>query len=113
MKRYYIFLIIIQSTIFYSVNGQIIDDFSDGNFTDNPTWSGDSLYFIVNPNDQLQLNASSIAGKSYLSMLNAIINNTEWNFYVKLDFHPSSNNYVDIYLVSGVENLTGLVTDIL
>jgi len=109
MKRYYIFLIIIQSTIFYSVNGQIIDDFSDGNFTDNPTWSGDSLYFMVNPNDQLQLNAPSIAGKSYLSTPNAIIDNAEWNFYVNLDFNPSSSNYVDIYLVSDVGNLTGLV----
>jgi len=35
---------------------QVVDNFSDGDFTNNPSWSGTTADFIVNGSQQLQLN---------------------------------------------------------
>ncbi len=87
---------------------QVTDDFTDGDFTANPSWAGDATEFIVNASNELQLN-NSIAGASYLSTANtmASLNNTEWHFYIKLAFAPSSSNYGRVYLVSDQTNLEG------
>ena len=109
MKRHLIFLIILQTTIFYSVAAQVTDDFSDGNFTENPIWSGENSKFIVNTEGQLQLKAPAEADQSYLSTSSEISNNAEWTFYIKMGFNPSSNNYMDIYLMSDTADLSGSV----
>jgi hypothetical protein len=86
---------------------QLSDDFSDGDFTSNPTWSGSASQFIVNASGQLQLN-NSVAGQSYLStaFATASLDNFEWQFYVKQSFSPSSTNYGRVYLVSDQADLT-------
>ena len=94
--------------LFGRVFGQITDNFSDGDFTASPVWSGDAAKFIVNTSEQLQLNSTG-ADTSYLTASNTSIANTEWNFWIKLSFAPSDNNYVKIYLVSDQQNLKGLV----
>jgi len=76
---------------------QTIDDFSDGNFTDNPTWVGMTDDFIVNQQNQLQLN-SSHSGESYLSVATETSDEREWRFWLKLNFAPSVNNLCDVYL---------------
>ncbi len=106
MKNSIIFLTLFLITTFYSANCQISDDFSDGDFTVYPNWDGDTSVFIINPENQLQLMAPAESGKSYLSTPSEIIKAAEWSFYVKLEFNPSSQNYMDIYLVSDQENLT-------
>ena len=87
---------------------QVTDSFSDGDFTNNPTWKGDTSEFIVNTSKQLQLN-NTIAGASYLSTPSptSSLNNTEWRFYIKQSFSPSSLNYGRIYLASNQANLEG------
>ena len=45
---------------------QVTDDFSDGDFTGNPVWSGSASQFIVNSAKQLQL-SNTVAGQSFLS----------------------------------------------
>jgi hypothetical protein len=87
---------------------QVTDSFTDGDFTANPSWSGDAVEFIVNTSHQLQLN-NTVTGASYLSTPNAAssLNNTQWQFYVKETFAPSSSNYGRVYLASDQANLEG------
>lgn len=87
---------------------QLNEDFTDGDFTANPVWSGDAAEFTVNTSSQLQLN-NSIAGASYLSTPNAMstLDNSEWHIYVKQSFSPSGSNYGRVYLVSDQANLEG------
>lgn len=82
--------------------GQVVDDFSDGDFTDNPVWIGTEALFVVNANYQLQLNAES-AGEASLfceeDMANGVTDGEyEWQFWLREAFSPSANNFSDIYL---------------
>lgn len=86
---------------------QLADDFSDGDFTNNPTWSGSTSQFIVNVTQQLQL-SNTVAGQSYLStaFATADLSNFEWQGYIKQNFSPSTTNYGRVYLVSDQSDLT-------
>ena len=96
--------------IYNSANGQngFIDDFSDGNFTTNPVWLGETSKFQINGNNQLQLNhvgASGSSNNAFLVTASSVINQTTWDFYIKLDFNPSGSNYAKVYLVSDSSDL--------
>lgn len=84
------------------VNGGFTDDFSDGDFTANPQWIGETAKFRVNEEMELQLNDVEATGNTtaMLSTASRAIDNAEWKFTVKYDFDPSSSNYCDVYLVS-------------
>ncbi|MFK7980300.1 MAG: lamin tail domain-containing protein [Saprospiraceae bacterium] len=79
------------------LNAQVADNFSDGNLTDSPTWEGNLDDFIINANGQLQLNAAT-AGMSSISVATVLEAEMEWNFFVQLDFNPSTSNSTRIYL---------------
>lgn len=103
------FVIVCLMFFAFSANAQLLEDFSDGNFTSNPiTWTGDVTDFMVNGQLQLQLNATA-AGTSYLSgnLVQNSLDSVEWRCYVAQNFAPSSNNYGRIYLVSDQQNLEG------
>jgi hypothetical protein len=88
--------------------GQFADNFSDGDFSTNPTWLGDANVFTINTSLQLQLN-NSVAATSYLSVpftLNTL-DELNWEFFIRQSFAPSSGNYGRVYLVSDQANLTG------
>ena len=78
---------------------QVYDDFSDGDFTANPAWSGDVTLFKINSDMQLQLNAES-AGNASLFCDETIsdVGDMEWHFWLREAFAPSTNNFSDIYL---------------
>ncbi|HTF04508.1 MAG TPA: lamin tail domain-containing protein [Bacteroidia bacterium] len=90
------------------VHTQVTDNFGDGDFTANPTWSGDNADFIVNASFQLQLNALA-ADTSSLSFSNPFATNCEWQFWSRMNFSPSDNNNLRYYLTSDVANLEGPV----
>jgi hypothetical protein len=89
-------------------NAQVSDNFSDGNFTSSPAWSGDASNYIVNAGLQLQLNGT-IADTSYLSTPSTAVANSEWDFWVRENFAPSDNNNVRVYLIADIAALTGNV----
>ena len=102
--------IIVFLTLSYSSYGQLFEDFSDGDFTNNPSWEGDTSEFIVNSNLVLQLNAPSVTDTSFLSVETGTLDfssNISWDFYVKMDFSPSNNNNFRYYLTSNNNNLKG------
>jgi hypothetical protein len=90
------------------VSGQFSDDFSDGDFTANPVWTGDDLLFQVNPDNELQLNATS-AGTAQLQSDNIMnsLDDQEWRFWIKQSFSPSGSNFGRVYLVSDQVDLNG------
>lgn len=77
----------------------LADDFTDGDFLANPVWSGDTSKFEVDANLELHLNDSA-AGTAYLSTPTSVIDSAFWEFYVRLEFNPSSSNNARVYLVS-------------
>lgn len=86
---------------------QVEDNFTDGDFTNNPTWQGTSSNFTINSNFQLQTSATS-AGTSYLSLPHNLttFTNKEWRIYTKLSFAGSSSNFAQIYLTADQSDLT-------
>ncbi len=103
MKNIYLSIIFIILT--NSLFAQFTDDFSDGDFTQNPQWIGQVDSFIVNSNEQLQLNATT-SGTSYLATASSIMDDIQWQFKVKLSFSPSGNNNVRIFLTSDNSDLS-------
>jgi Lamin Tail Domain/Bacterial Ig-like domain len=107
MRQIYFYLLFV-CVLAVPVRAQITDNFGDGDFTSNPTWAGDNSMFLVNAGFQLQLNGTA-ADTSYLSMASPFIGNAEWQFWIRLNFAPSDNNYARFYIVSDVTNLYGPV----
>jgi hypothetical protein len=85
------------STIF----GQVNEEFTDGNFTSNPVWSGSSADFIVNATKELQSNLA-ISSTSYLSTPHGLTNfvGKEWHYKVKQTFAGSASNFGKVYLTA-------------
>ena len=89
------------------VPAQVNDNFSDGNFTLNPTWMGSTDVFVVNTSQQLQL-FNTLGGQSYMSTptTETSIENKEWRISVKQTFSGSDNNHSRIYLVANGSDLS-------
>ena len=85
---------------------QVADDFSDGDFTTNPSWVGSESKFVISAN-QLKLQAPAVADFAYISTSSIAINNASWEFFVQFQFNPSSTNYARVYLVSDSSNVSG------
>ncbi len=87
-------------------NAQLTDSFSDGDFSTNPSWTGDNSKFLVNAG-KLKLQAPAVSETAFLSTPSQAIHNGSWEAYLQMDFNPSSTNYAKIYLVSDQPNLSG------
>jgi hypothetical protein len=93
MKKTLLFLLLLPFSLF----AQVTDDFSDGDFTQNPTWAGTTEQYTVNSSKQLQLNAEG-EGAAYLSLPITEYESMEWQFWIREAFAPSGNNYSDVWL---------------
>ncbi len=85
---------------------QFADSFSDGDFTTAPAWIGNESKFVVS-GSRLKLQAPAAAGNAYLSTASSAINDASWEFFVKLEFNPSSSNYLRVYLISDSAKVSG------
>ena len=104
MKKPLLLLLLLPFSLF----AQVIDDFSDGDFTQNPTWSGTTEQYVVNNSRQLQLNAEG-EGTAYLSLPITEYESMEWQFWIREAFAPSGNNYSDVWLSADNADLSQVI----
>ena len=88
-------------------NGQLIDDFSDGEYFNSPTWGPDNPINWTIVGGQLRSNSAVASSTFYITTFSSQVLNAQWEFSVNLPFNTSSANFVDIFLVSSNANLTG------
>lgn len=86
-------------------SAQVFDDFSDGDFTQAPTWTGSNSKFEVYQ-DQLHLQALSETSSAYLSTPSVAVSDATWEIQVRMEFNPSSGNYARIYLMADTADLS-------
>lgn len=92
---------------FHFSNSQVADNFSDGNLSSNPAWTGDTSLFIINSVSQLQLHASAAGNATIFTPIDlSSVDTVEWNLYLELAFAPSSQNNTKFYLYSNQNNLS-------
>ncbi|MCF8230576.1 MAG: lamin tail domain-containing protein [Bacteroidales bacterium] len=82
---------------------QFEDFFTDGNITENPQWIGNTSLFKVNDDKRLQLDDDE-ESSAYLSTASTRLDSTEWHFWIRLGFSPSSNNNARVYLAADQGN---------
>ncbi|HLP64529.1 hypothetical protein, partial [Flavobacterium sp.] len=98
--------------------GQVSDDFTDGNFTASPAWSGNTAAFTIQTatpyvasgaaTDGSYLASDTTTGNVTLSTPSTEVN--EWKFSIGTgSFSPSSTNYFGVVLMSNVA-VTGSIT---
>ena len=103
MKKSLIILIILLPFFAFS---QINETFSDGNFTQNPVWTGTTENFKVNTIFQLQSQAATTS-KSFLSTPSEAFEDAVWEFWVKIAYTTSSSNYASVYVTSDRADVSG------
>ena len=85
--------------------GQFTDNFSDGNFTANPVWSGDNTEWEV-LTQRLHLNGPAVANTtSHLSTPSTAIENTTWQVTVDLVGTTAGGSFVEVFLTSDQANI--------
>jgi hypothetical protein len=103
MKKILLISLLLFSKIAFS---QVSDHFNDGDFSQNPVWMGDVNYFQINASKQLQSSGQNLARQTIsLSTTNTYVKNASWEFLVRLNFNPTTSNFVRIYLVSNNKDL--------
>ena len=106
MKRKALFFatLFMVSVVATAQNLCIDDDFSDGNFTHNPQWVGDTACFVV-ANNVLRLSGSH-ADSSFLSTPLRLsgADTLQWSVWVKHNSLTSNNSFIRLYLYSNSAN---------
>lgn len=106
------------SLLFLSLTGraQFVEDFSDNDFTNNPTWSGDVANYTIYTSTGMPSTMipglrtlNTVPDTTYLSAPNTmtLTDSLEWTFWAKMSFNPSTGNFSRVYLVSDQQNLRG------
>ncbi len=90
----------------FGAYGQFSDAFSDNEFLNNPTWTGQTADWVVNAEQQLQSNHTIPNSNFYLSTPNSKALEAQWDFWIRLNFNPSGANYTDVYLTASQSNIT-------
>ncbi|AHJ99292.1 lamin tail domain-containing protein [Hymenobacter swuensis] len=103
MKKLLLLLLLLGTL---SATAQLNDTFADGNFTQNPAWTGDAAAFQVNAALQLQTNGAATTGTE-LQLITpcAAATGTTWEFWANLKLATSSGNYADVWLMADQPDL--------
>lgn len=109
MKKHFLLILLFFLSGSASLWSQLNESFSDGDFTHNPTWGGNTNHFIVQKSTQntneLRLKGVDASSKSYLSTSSSLLYGTEWIFRIRIEHNPSQYNYAIFYLASDRSDL--------
>ena len=106
MRNFYLTFILLYSIVVSAqIQPKVLDDFSDGNFSENPVWSGTTDLFAVT-DGQLVVNEYT-DGDAYLSTPSRIAINATWEMDLTTKNTTSGKNFIRFYLISDNPNLTG------
>lgn len=103
MKQIWLTLLLIAG--FGAIRAQVADNFTDGNFTQNPSWVGDDTLFQVT-SGQLRLKGT-IASEAHLTTPHVQTDSVTWQFFTRFALSPSTQNFSRFYLLSDTSNLEG------
>ncbi|MGC3977260.1 MAG: lamin tail domain-containing protein [Paludibacteraceae bacterium] len=103
MKNYLLFLWFFVPAVLF---GQVSENFSDGDFANNPIWNGTVTNFMINSSFQLQSKATATS-KSYLTTLSEAFENGTWEVWIKINYAPTSSNYASFYIISDRADVSG------
>lgn len=85
-----------------AAQAQLVDDFTDGNFSAAPAWTGDdALFTVVDDGGNQRLRSNSAGAANYgLTTPSTQATDAQWEFYINLRFATSGANYADVFLTS-------------
>ncbi|MEL6672421.1 MAG: lamin tail domain-containing protein [Bacteroidota bacterium] len=89
-----------------TLSAQLQDSFDDGDFTQNPSWQGETGRFLV-VNGVLESNGASQNDTIYLSTPYSLSGEAEWRLSLGYASGPSSSNFTRFYLVADQGDLLG------
>ncbi|GAB4426346.1 MAG: hypothetical protein OHK0039_44300 [Bacteroidia bacterium] len=90
-----------------ALQAQLADDFSDGNFSQNPPWTGETTLFQVNAAGELQSNGPAASDTIYLATPQTQVLGAEWRIDCRYAFPPSAGNRLRVYLAASQADLEG------
>jgi len=105
MLRYCLLIILLCGC--HLLQAQLFDDFSDGDFSQNPAWTGDTEFFQISTDFQLQTNGPDSAQVLHLVTPSTRVDATEWRFRLVYNNPPSTSNLMRVYLISDQADLEG------
>ena len=89
---------------------QLAETFADGDFTNNPTWTGDAASFRV-ANQVLQSNGPAVTGTQVQLVTPCQASTgTTWEFWANLKFATSAANLADVWLLASRTDLKSPAT---
>jgi len=106
MKPIFLRLAVLLLLLVTSRSGaQVFEDFSDGDFTNNPTWIGMTDSFTVSTG-QLRTTPGNASTVNLFLATASSENFSNWEFTFRLNFNPSSQNYAEFWLTCDNLDLT-------
>lgn len=82
----------------------LCETFADGDFSANPTWTGDTDNWNIE-DGQLRSNGPEEAAQLQLVVPSTVALDAQWEFYINLRFNTSGSNFADVFLVADASDL--------
>ena len=101
MRALFFFVVVL---CFGYARAQVIEQFSDGDFIQNPIWFGSGIQWAID-SSRLRSSATVPNQRFFISTISSPDTTLQLTVDVSILFNPSSLNYVDVFVMSTDTNL--------